>query len=424
VNGRSRARLRGPGRSPARRSTAPATDWSGPRAVAAHRRAAGPEEAYRCAARISRPGQLASHVPTVLYVALDLVEACTRTHRQAAAAAHVAAMETAGIAAISPRLRLVVTGCAAIVAEDEQVAIDRFSRALAIAEAERWPFDLARIQLLYGERLRRTGAAGQARAQLQAALERFQWLGARPWNARAREELRATGQTSLLAMPSAAARLTPRERQIAALAASGLRNKQIAETLVLSERTVAAHLHRAFPTLPLRLRLSVVLVYGPFGDAAHWSEFIPLLADRGLPVVVARCPLTSPSDDVAAVRSVLDQQAGDAVLVAHSWDGAVITEACGHPRVRGAIYIASGPDGQLSLGDWLNEFPVVGDTAAPGDWPATGTAWTWPGKPTWFIYGEQVGQASPSEAPMPAHLAQVADVVAQAAADLAGQGTW
>ncbi len=177
-------------------------------------------------------------------------------------------------------------------------------------------------------------------------------------------------------------------------------------------------------TLPLGLRLSVVLVYGPFGDAAHWSEFIPLLEDRGLPVVVARCPLTSPSADVAAVRSILDQQAGDALLVAHSWDGAVITEACGHPRARGAIYIAGGPDTELSLGEWLNEFPVVGDATEPDDSSAAGPAWTWQGKPTWFIYGEQEGQASPSEAPMPAHLAHVADVVAQAATELAGQGAW
>jgi DNA-binding CsgD family transcriptional regulator len=212
------------------------------------------EEAYRCAARISRPGQLASHVPSALYVALDLVEACMRTNRQAEAAAHVAAMEAAGLERISSRLRLIVNGCAAIAADDAGAAIDRFSAALAIPDAERWPFQLARIQLLYGERLRRAGATGEARQQLYRALERFQWLGARPWTARAQDELRATGETSLPADSSDAGRLTPRERQIAALAASGLRNKEIADRLVLSERTVAAHLHRAFPKLGVTSR--------------------------------------------------------------------------------------------------------------------------------------------------------------------------
>src|SRR5262249_21256371 len=83
--------------------------------------------------------------------------------------------------------------------------------------------DLARIQLLYGERLRRAGATREARQQLYIALERFQWLGARPWTARAQDELRATGQASLPAEPSDVGRLTPREHQIAALAASGTR---------------------------------------------------------------------------------------------------------------------------------------------------------------------------------------------------------
>jgi pimeloyl-ACP methyl ester carboxylesterase len=172
-------------------------------------------------------------------------------------------------------------------------------------------------------------------------------------------------------------------------------------------------------TLPLRPRPSVVLVHGAFGDAAHWSELVPLLEDRGLSVIPAQCPLSAPSDDVAAVRSVLDRHAGDVLLVAHSWDGAVITETCRHPRVRGAIYIAGGPDGELSLGEWLGEFPVVGDAVALEGSSAAGAAWIWRGKPTWFIYGEQGAKAGPIGAPMPAQLAQVADVVARAAAELA-----
>jgi len=173
-------------------------------------------------------------------------------------------------------------------------------------------------------------------------------------------------------------------------------------------------------TLPLRSRPSVVLIHGAFGDAASWSDFVPLLEDRGLSVIPAVCPLTSFSDNVAAVWSVVEMQGRDVLLVGHSWDGSVITDACGHPRVRGAVYIASGPDSQQSLGEWLKEIPVVGEALASDDTPAAGTALTWKSKPAWFVYGEQGDQAGPSEAPMPAQLGEVADVVAQAAAELVG----
>jgi len=246
--------------------TADMLDWAGPRRIrqiqclaweARSLAAIGHgefEEARRYAALISRPGQLASHVPTALYVALDLVEACTRTNRQAEAAAHVAAMEAAGIERISPRLRLIVNGCAAIAAPDFTAASDLFTAALTTPGAEGWPFDLARIQLLYGERLRRAGLTSQARTQLTAALETFQDLGAPPWISRALDELRATGQSRTRGGTTTDSRLTPQEHRVATLAARGLRNKEIAGQLSLSERTVAAHLHRVFPKLRVTSR--------------------------------------------------------------------------------------------------------------------------------------------------------------------------
>jgi DNA-binding CsgD family transcriptional regulator len=215
------------------------------------------EESYRCATRIAPAGHLPSHVPHVLYVALDLVESCIRTTRRAEATAHVAAMEEAGIAAISPRLRLAVTGCKALVTPDPRAAHELFAEALAAPEADRWPFEYARIQLLYGERLRRYGATRESRAQLAAALERFQWLGAHPWASRALEELRATGHARTRGVPHGAEPLTAREQQIATLAAGGLRNKDIAEQLFLSERTVATHLRRAFPKLGVTSRAAL-----------------------------------------------------------------------------------------------------------------------------------------------------------------------
>src|SRR3712207_9237588 len=87
---------------------------------------------------------------------------------------------------------------------------------------------LFRSQLAYGEPLRRSRATSAARRHLAAALETFQRLEAHPWITHARQELRASGQMHRSPSGSArAARLTPQEREIASLAASGLSNKEI-----------------------------------------------------------------------------------------------------------------------------------------------------------------------------------------------------
>ena len=80
-----------------------------------------------------------------------------RTGRHAEAAAHVAAIRTEDVASLSPRLALLAAGL--------------FETALTIPGIDRWPFDLARVQLAYGERLRRTRAPTVSRVHLAAALE-------------------------------------------------------------------------------------------------------------------------------------------------------------------------------------------------------------------------------------------------------------
>jgi DNA-binding CsgD family transcriptional regulator len=214
------------------------------------------EEVFLHASRISPPGTLASHVPHALFVLMDLVEAAVRTGRNAEAAAHVAAMHEANIAGISPRLALVVGAATAIAAPDD-TAIGLFQAALALPDIERWQFDLARVRLAYGERLRRCRAMVDARLQLDKALDIFERLGARPWIARASAELRATGQTKPRAGDNVFDRLTAQEFEIVSLAATGLTNKQIAERLFLSHRTVGGHLHRAFPKLGVTTRAAL-----------------------------------------------------------------------------------------------------------------------------------------------------------------------
>ncbi len=100
-------------------------------------------------------------------------------------------------------------------------------------------------------------ATTEARAQLTGALDVFQRLGAGPWAARAGGELRATGLTIGQLPGDGPASLTPQQREIAQLAAAGLTNKQIAERLYLSPRTVATHLHQLFPKLGVTTRAAL-----------------------------------------------------------------------------------------------------------------------------------------------------------------------
>jgi len=214
------------------------------------------EEAYRQVSTISPPGTLASHVPYVMWSTLDLAEAAVRTGRLDEAAAHVDAVRKAGIAGLSSRLALLAAGSAATAAPDND-APGLFEEALAIPGVRRWPFDLARVQLLYGERLRRTRNVAGSRGHLDRARETFERLGARPWAQRAAGELRAAGHARPRASGQGRDALTPQERQIALLAASGLTNKQIGERLFLSHRTVGFHLHRLYPKLGINSRAAL-----------------------------------------------------------------------------------------------------------------------------------------------------------------------
>jgi DNA-binding CsgD family transcriptional regulator len=232
------------------------------------------DEAYRCAAVVSPAGELASHVPNALWLIMELVEAAARSGRPREAAAHVAAAQDAQIDKLSSRLALAVAGADAMVAADADHR-DLFERALRTPDADLWPFDLARIQLAYGERLRRTKSPSGARAHLGAALDRFEQLAAGPWATRAGNELRATGlrrmPTSRLTGPATDSLLTAQQRQIAELAAEGLSNKQIGERLFLSSRTVGYHLHQVFPKLGVTSRAALrdALANLPTADPTH-----------------------------------------------------------------------------------------------------------------------------------------------------------
>ncbi|MEU0562624.1 AAA family ATPase [Dactylosporangium sp. NPDC006015] len=241
------------------------THWALPRGVAAaalfahHPRALAAlgqgdyDAAFGHAAAMSPPGVLASHVPHCTWVMFDLVEAAVRTGRTVEARAHVEAMRTANVAALSPRMALLQAGAEALVLDGDEPAT-RLEAVLAGAAAKRWLFDGSRAQLVLGEKLRRSRSSAQARRHLLAARDGFAAMAAEPWLARVDGELRASGHRPAPQQRGGLSALTAQELQIAQLAASGMTNKQIAERLYLSHRTVGAHLYRIFPKLGVTSR--------------------------------------------------------------------------------------------------------------------------------------------------------------------------
>lgn len=143
----------------------------------------------------------------------------------------------------------------ALVAEGDE-ATEHFEQALwLIGEAQ--SFDRARIQLLYGEHLRRGRRRADSRVQLRDALEVFEAFQAAPWADRARAELLATGETARKRDPSTIDQLTPQELMICRLICQGLKNKEVAARLYLSPRTIDYHLHKVYVKLGITSRFQL-----------------------------------------------------------------------------------------------------------------------------------------------------------------------
>ena len=98
---------------------------------------------------------------------------------------------------------------------------------------------------------------------------------------------------------------------------------------------------------------NIVLVHGAWVDGSGWKGVYDILIKQGYNVSIVQEPLTSFQEDVAAVKRVLAQQDGQCILVAHSYGGAVISEAGTDPSVAGLVYVAAHmPDaGESEAGD-------------------------------------------------------------------------
>ncbi len=90
---------------------------------------------------------------------------------------------------------------------------------------------------------------------------------------------------------------------------------------------------------------NIVLVHGAFVDGSGWKPVYDILVKKGYHVSIVQQPLTTFINDVNAVKRILDMQDGPCILVAHSYGGAIITEAGNDPHVAGLVYIAAhAPD--------------------------------------------------------------------------------
>ncbi|WHM41535.1 AAA family ATPase [Streptomyces sp. BPTC-684] len=214
------------------------------------------EAAYLHAIGITPPGAFTPYAHQAPRTLLDLVEAALHTGRTAQARRHALAAHHADLPAVSPRLALLTYGALAMTATDPAEAADLYHRAETHPAADRFPFELARIRLAHGVRLRHTRARDAARRALTLAAEAFDRLGTPPWAERARAELRAAG-APVSASTTGLATLTWQERRIADLAAGGLTNKEIGVRMHLSPRTVSSHLYRIFPKLGITSRAAL-----------------------------------------------------------------------------------------------------------------------------------------------------------------------
>ena len=103
---------------------------------------------------------------------------------------------------------------------------------------------------------------------------------------------------------------------------------------------------------------NIVLVHGAWADGSGWRGVYDILVKDGYNVSIVQEPETSFQEDVAATKRVLAQQDGPCILVAHSYGGAVITEAGTDPSVAGLVYIAAHmPDAGENEADVGQRFP-------------------------------------------------------------------
>lgn len=218
-----------------------------------------PNDAYDALIRPFRDGDPAAHWVMRWWGIGDLVESAVQSGSTASVLPVVEHLEGRAHQTPAFNVQTELHRVRALLAADDEV--NRVYDEALTRDLRRWPFDRARLLFNLGKRLRRQRRVAECRAPLRTAREVFDAIGAHGWSERARQELRASGETSRSREPERRDQLTPQELQIAQLAASGRTNREIGRQLYLSHRTVGTHLYRIFPKLGVtsRAQLSAAL---------------------------------------------------------------------------------------------------------------------------------------------------------------------
>jgi DNA-binding CsgD family transcriptional regulator/tetratricopeptide (TPR) repeat protein len=186
-----------------------------------------------------------------------LVEATLLSDDHELAPETIDALASLGEQAQDPGRLAIVARTRALLAPSASLAEPLFLEALTHQRQHAQPFERARTELSYGEFLRRAQRRTEARVPLRAALATFEGLNTPLWADRARAELEATGITARKRDPSTLDTLTPQELRIAKLVAGGATNRDVANQLFLSPKTVEYHLRKVFLKLGVSSRVEL-----------------------------------------------------------------------------------------------------------------------------------------------------------------------
>jgi len=209
-------------------------------------------DAYAEFHRIFDPADPAHHQVSCCWYIGDLAEAAAHSGQMEAARALMDELVPLVEHTKSSWIQAAMRFARAQLAEDADA--DALFQAAIAADMRVWPFQRARLLLAYDSWLRRQRRISESRIPLRAARDAFDALGAALWAERARQELRAAGEKSRQRTREAWDKLSLQEVQIAAMAAKGLSNREIARKLYLSHMTVGSHMYRIFPKLGITSR--------------------------------------------------------------------------------------------------------------------------------------------------------------------------
>lgn len=162
-----------------------------------------------------------------------------------------------------------VTGMLHILKGEVRAAEESFDTAIGLSAKAGQPFETALTQLAYGAVLRRVGRRRAAIHRLTAATETFARLTASPFLAQAEQELAGCGQQRQRPRESGRPHLTPQEQSVAVLVASGMSNREVADHLVLSVKTVEFHLGNIFTKLDIRSRSQLAHLLASSAPTVH-----------------------------------------------------------------------------------------------------------------------------------------------------------